>query len=87
MNLDKFVDGLLSEESTKDIKVEHPGILEVPEGKHFSDLPISHYKDLMKKKGNAPVMRALLNLERWNKEKNPSVAAKARKIIDSVKEE
>jgi hypothetical protein len=69
---------------TSDIKVEHPGILEVPEGKDFSDLPQAHYISLAKSKGKAAVMKALLNLERWNKSKAPEVSSKARKIIDGL---
>jgi len=67
-------------------KVVHPGVLEVPEGKNFWEMPISHYKTLQKKKGAGAIMKALLNLERWNSKKDPPLAAKARKIIDAIKE-
>ena len=71
--------------STDTIKVEHPGILEIPEGKGFDDMPQAHYISLAKKKGRGAVMRALLNLERWNQEKAPSVSNKARTIINGLK--
>ena len=85
MNLNKFIDTVLNEEDTSEIKVEHPDILELPEG-GFMKSGVEHYKKLVEKKGQAPVMRALLNLERWNKEKNPEIASHARKIIDAIKE-
>jgi len=70
---------------TSSITVKHPGILEVPEDKSFDELPISHYVALEEKKGKPEVMRALLNLERWNKNKKPSISAKTREIIDALK--
>jgi len=75
---------ILKEADTKDIKVTHPGVLDVPEGKSFSSLPLSHFIDIAKSKGKGEVMKALLNLERWNKEKDPSVSKAARGIIDKL---
>lgn len=76
---------LSASSSTKNIKVKNPGILEIPEGKHFWQMPLKHYIDLAKKKGRAAVMRALLNLFRWNKNKNPDISKKAKDIIDRLK--
>lgn len=70
---------------TSKIKVENPGVLEVPAEKKFSDLPLKHYIDLAKKKGRAAVMRALLNLWRWNKNRAKDVSTKAKGIIDQLK--
>jgi len=67
-----FLDKLL-EQKVK-IKVEKPGILEVPEGKDVEDLPLSHFQNLAKKKGHAPVARALTNLIVWNKARNPKLS-------------
>lgn len=53
--------------STVDIEAKHPGILEVPEGKNVEDLPISHFKRLIDKKGRDAIIRALTNLQVWNK--------------------
>lgn len=72
--------------ASTDVEVKNPGILEVPEGKKVMDLPLSHFKSLMDKKGKAPIMRALVNLERWNKKQNPSVSKWASKTIDNLKE-
>lgn len=72
-------------DDTESIKVKHPGILEIPEDKTFDELPISHYEALEKQKGKPEVMRALLNLERWNSKKHPSISAKARTIINALK--
>lgn len=81
-------ESFLNEQAPK-VEVEHTGILEIPEGKSFNQMPIKHFRSLMKRKGRAPVMRALLNLERWNKgrEGHAHVAAHARKIINALKEE
>jgi len=73
------------EADTEDIKVKHPGVLDVPDGKNFYDLPLSHYIDLAKSKGKPEIMKALLNLERWNSKKDPSLSGKARAIIDKLK--
>ena len=56
------------------ISVVHRGILEVPKGKHVSQLPVSHFRKLIKTEGKAPVIRALTNLQRWNKNKEPSLS-------------
>ena len=66
---------ILKEEDTEDIKVEHPGILEVPEGKNVEDLGEEHFKALIKKKGWGAISRALMNLVRWNETKNPSLSS------------
>jgi hypothetical protein len=86
MNLKEVLDNIMNEQDTQDIKVKHSGILDIPENKNFWDMPIKHFNDLMSKKGRAAIMRALTNLERWNKNKNPEISKKARKIIDAVKE-
>lgn len=70
---------------TSEIKAEHPGLLELPEDKGFEEVSLSHYINLAKSKGRAAIMRGLLNLERWNKNKKPSISAKARKIINQLK--
>lgn len=56
-------------EDPSKIKVENPGILEVPEGKDVESLPASHFTNLAQKKGREPVVKALMNLYRWNKGK------------------
>ena len=68
------------------IKVKHEGVLEIPKGKSFSTVGLKHYINLAKKKGKPAVMRGLLNLERWNKNKNPKLSEKARSIINRLKE-
>lgn len=64
----------VKEENPKNIKVKHPGILEVPEGKDVQDLGEDHFKSLIKKKGWEEISRALINLVRWNKNDNPSLS-------------
>lgn len=66
------------------IPVKNAGILEVPEGKCFCDLPISHYEKLVKEKGYKAIIRALTNLEVWNRKKDPKKSAKAKEIIKAL---
>lgn len=74
---------ILREQKVK-IPVEHPGVLEVPEGQNVEDLPESHFKALIAKKGWAEISRALTNLHTWNKEKNPSLSAWANKMQETL---
>ena len=53
-----------------DIKAKNPGILEVPSGKSVDQLPVSHFKSLIDKIGREKVIRALTNLQVWNKNDN-----------------
>jgi|WetSurMetagenome_2_1015567.scaffolds.fasta_scaffold14850_2 hypothetical protein len=76
----------LVEKDTSDIKVENEGILEIPEGKSFDDMPLKHFISLAKKIGKGPVSKAINNLARWNESKNPSLAKKAREVMDSLKD-
>lgn len=82
---------ILKEEDVKDIKVEHPGVLEVPEGKDVKDLGEGHFKSLIKKKGWNEISKALMNLVRWNKSKEPSLSSWAhgmqKKLSDWVDKE
>jgi len=80
----KIANFLMCSADTSSIKVKHTGILEIPEDKDFDKMPLSHYLALEKSKGKPAIMKALLNLERWNKKKNPEISSKARKIIDAL---
>ena len=62
------------------IKVKHPGVLEIPEESSVDKMPFSHFQALAKRKGLAPISRALTNLIVWNKEKNPTLSKK----VDSI---
>lgn len=74
---------VLREQKVK-IPVEHPGVLEVPEGKNVEDLPEAHFKALIAKKGWEEISRALTNLHTWNKEKNPTLSAWANKMQETL---
>lgn len=67
------------------IDVKNPGVLEVPNGKNIQDLPQSHFEKLVDKKGYAEVIRALTNLEVWNKDKNKSLSRWASSMADKLK--
>ena len=67
-----------------DIKSKNEGILEVPEGKNVDDLPISHFKKLIDKNGREAIIRALTNLEVWNKNDNKSLSSWAKKMKKSL---
>ena len=83
MTLNEDIQKILEEDVKT--KTKNPGILEVPEGKNFWDLPLKHYKELVDKKGYAKVIRALTNLEVWNKNDDPDISKKATKIADDLK--
>jgi len=73
---------IITGQSAVDVKVEHPGILEIPEGKSIKDMSLKHFQKIAKEKGRGAVSRALLNLVRWNKKKNPSLSKWARSMLD-----
>ena len=89
MKLNEFLINLksqLNEEDVEDIEVENPGLLEVPKGKDVDDLPLSHFKDLVEKKGYEEVIRGLQNLRRWNKNREPSLSSWADDMMDKLKD-
>ncbi len=66
--------GVLIGAIPKEIKVENPGILEIPKGKKVKSLPLTHFKKLIKKKSWEDISKAFINLVRWNKIKDPKLA-------------
>lgn len=76
----------LVESKKKDVKieVENPGLLEVPEGKKVYDLPVSHFKKLIDKKGREKIIRGITNLEIWSKNDDPKIASWAKKMKKSL---
>lgn len=66
------------------IEAENPGILEVPEDKSVQDLPVSHFKKLIDKKGRASIIRALTNLEVWNKNDDKKLSNWAKSMKKSI---
>lgn len=68
-----------------EVKVKNPKILDVPNNKNFYQMPLKHFIGIAKKKGVSAVQKALANLERFNKNKNPDVSKKASDIIDKLK--
>lgn len=68
------------------IEVKHEGVLEVPEGKSVTDLGVQHFVSLAEKKGYAEVVRALTNLQVWNKKSNPSLSSWASNMKKQLKE-
>lgn len=64
--------------------VKHPGILEVPEGKDVDELGKEHFISLAKDKGLEPIVRALMNLYRWNKNDNPDLSKWAKDMQETV---
>ena len=70
--------------SSANIEPKNEGILEVPEGKNVDDLPVSHFKKLIDKKGREAIIRALTNLEVWNKNDNKSLSSWAKGMKKSL---
>jgi hypothetical protein len=64
------------------IEAEHPGVLEVPEGKSVESLGIDHFNELIKKKGWPEISKAITNLNVWNKDKNPTLSSWANDMQD-----
>lgn len=60
------------------VKVKHPGILGVPEGKKVWSLKKSDIISLCKKKSKAAISKAVQNLIRWNRNKRSPGANKTR---------
>lgn len=70
----------LRENIMEDIEVSHPNMLEIPANKKFWELPISHYDELIKRKGKDAIIHALTNLQNWNVNTNPDISKKAQEI-------
>lgn len=80
----------VTEKDTTKIQATHPGISELPPGAWGSwkvDRLVKHFEALGAKIGAAPAMRAALNIERWNKDKDPALSQKARAVINRIKEQ
>lgn len=75
---------LILEEKDVNIEVENPGILEVPKDKKVYDLPVSHFKKLIDKKGRKKIIQAISNLQIWNKNDDPKIASWAKKMKKSL---
>ena len=73
-----------NKKKNEDMEVKHEGILEVPEGKNVDDLPIKHFQSLIDKKGYGKIIKALTNLEVWNKKKNPELSSWAKNMIEKL---
>lgn len=75
---------LAEQPAPKDIKVKHPGILGLKPDE-FMKKKSAYFVSLAKKKGAGPIQKALLNLERWNKNDDPEISKRARVHIDAIK--
>lgn len=74
----------LSEQPAPAIKVKHPGILGLEPGEFMKKKP-AYFISLAKSKGRAAIQKALLNLERWNKNDDPPISKRSRVHIDAIK--
>jgi len=74
--------------NTKDIKAKNPGIMEMPEGawdRWSVKKLVAHFTTMGKKKGKPETARAIMNIERWNKNRDPALSAKARSVMNVLK--
>lgn len=78
---------LYIQEQDVNIEVKHKGILEVPENKKVDDLPLSHFVNLVNKKGLSAIVKALNNLHVWNKNENPKLSKWAKNMIYKLHKE
>ena len=61
-------------------------ILDPPKGKQLQEMSIDYYQSLIKKKGFVSVNKALVNLEVFNKSKNPELSGWAQSTRRSLDE-
>jgi len=78
----------MREQSAPDVKVENPGILEMPDGA-FKEWGVDKIADHVlklatKAKDRAKYTRPLTNLVRWNKNDNPEISKKAAAVLDKL---
>lgn len=59
---------------------DNDNLFELPDGKKFWEVPISHFEELVKKKGRVPIEGALINLRIFNANNNPEISKKAEDI-------
>lgn len=71
-------------DESADIDVKNPGILEVPDNKSVDELPVSHFKSLIDKKGRRKIISALNNLQIWNKNDNKKLSNWAKSMKDKI---
>jgi hypothetical protein len=69
----------------KDFK-DSGGLFELPKDKNFWDMPLSHYVDLVNKKGRVPIEGALISLRVFNANNNPDVSKRAEDIRLKLKD-
>lgn len=84
-----LADDILSIINEEDVNIptSNIGILEVPANTLVDELPQSHFAKLVGKKGYAPIIRALTNLEVWNKNKNPKLSKWASDMADKLRKQ
>jgi rubrerythrin len=68
------------------IKAKNPGILEVPDDRNVMELPVSHFKELIDKRGREAIIRAITNLQVWHEKDNPKISSWAKKMKQSLKD-
>ena len=68
-----------------DIKVKNKGLLEVPEGKKVNELPLKHFEDLVDRKGYDKIIKALNNLQVWNKNDDKELSKWAENTMEKLK--
>ena len=67
------------------IDVKNKGILEVPKDKKVDELPLKHFEDLVDKKGYDKIIKALNNLQVWNKNDDKELSKWAEDTMEALK--
>jgi len=78
----------MKEADTEDIKVVNPDIESLPENawnEWSIDKLASHFVSQAKQKGREAISKSIMNIERWNSEKNPDLSKKARSVFEKYK--
>lgn len=56
---------------------DNDNLFELPDDKKFWEVPVSHFEDLVKRKGRVLIEGALINLRIFNSNNNPEISKKA----------
>jgi len=75
------------EGSPSDIKAKHPGVTGLPDGAWLDwdvEKIVNHLISSAKKRSKGAIARAVNNIARWNKERNPELSKKASTVMKTL---
>jgi len=66
------------------IQVVNRGILAIPQGRNWWEMPVSHFEKRIEEKGYMAIIRALNNLQVWLRNSDPEKSKKAKALIGQL---